>query len=169
MRYSLTGAVLALAVAAGFFIASPAPAAEDSQALFDRVSTDLMCLCGCNATIKTCPHADCGFAIPARARIREMIAGGKTYDDIVASFVGQHGEVIRSAPPKEGFNLVGYAMPFLALAAAGVAVGGIARRWARKGESARAEMSAGAKRAPADPARAALSEKLKNELRDFDA
>ena len=169
MKYSLTGALFALAVAAGFFIASPAPASEDSQALFDRVSTDLMCLCGCNATIKTCPHTDCGFAIPARARIRELIGQGKTYDDIVSTFIAQHGEVIRSAPPKEGFNLVGYAMPFFALAAAGLAVGSIARRWARKGASARADMSAGAKNSPSDPARAALAEKLKNELRDFDA
>ncbi len=170
MRFKIIG-VLVLST---LWIFVPAQAAgqpetgDGGSALFDRLSRDLMCLCGCNSTIKSCPHTDCGYAIPARKKIMEMVGDGKTYDEVVAAFVSERGEVALASPRKEGFNLVGYAMPFFALALAAVAVATLAARWAKQGATAH---PAGRNNEPAErpgPDNGALAEKLKKELEEFE-
>ncbi|HZK79095.1 MAG TPA: hypothetical protein VFC35_09305, partial [Gemmatimonadaceae bacterium] len=47
-----------------------------------------------------------------------------------------YGEQILMAPLKQGFNLVGYALPSVALLAAGLAVAGLIRRWGARGAQA---------------------------------
>jgi len=81
-----------------------------------RIGNQLMCLCGCGSTLTSCNMLHCHFADPARARIAEMLAAGKTDTEIIDSFVQQHGKRILLQPPKEGFYLVGWIMPFVGLA-----------------------------------------------------
>lgn len=150
---------------------SPALAAVEGggvDALYDRITGEMMCLCGCNQTVKNCPHTDCGFAIPAKKEIRALLEQGKTYDEVVAIFVKREGEVVLSSPKKEGFNLLGYIMPFLALAVAGSGVAIAAKKWAARGERAHAEPGAAPPQAGGE-AESGLSEKLKKELEEFDS
>ncbi|MBE9535568.1 MAG: cytochrome c-type biogenesis protein CcmH [Proteobacteria bacterium] len=104
--------------------------AGDTQS---EIEETLICLCGCGQTIKNCPHQNCGFAIPAKAKIKEYLSEGKTKDEIIDIFVSQNGEEVLAAPKKEGFNLLGYIMPFLALFAAVGVIVLIIRGWTKTG------------------------------------
>lgn len=168
----MSKAVFSILASVLLISASPAMAAavenEGVDALYDRITGEMMCLCGCNQTVKNCPHTDCGFAIPTRKEIRALLEQGKTYDEVVAIFVKREGEVILSSPKKEGFNLLGYVMPFLALAVAGSGVAMAAKKWATRGERAHEEPKAGPSQ-PGEGADSGLSEKLKKELEEFDS
>lgn len=82
-----------------------------------RVGSRLACLCGCNDTVAGCQMLECHYASPARKRIAELQAAGWSDDSIVADFVQKSGKQALSAPPAEGFNLLAWVMPFVAIAA----------------------------------------------------
>ncbi len=167
MRVSLHLMLLVLFFSASAVsAATPVGAGGDIQQVFNKLSRDLQCLCGCNATIANCPHSDCGYAVPARKKIRSLLRQDKSYDEVIAYFVKKEGEVALAAPSKKGFNLFGYAMPFIAIAAAGSGVAFTASRWAKKG-SARAESMLSSP--SPEEASGELAEKLKKELEDFQA
>ncbi len=123
----------------GLVLLLPGGAAAADLTLQQRIETQLMCYCGCaNLTVRACT---CGTA----AAIREEIAGrldrGETPEQVVAAFVQRHGEQIRSAPTKAGFDLLAWVMPFVVILAAGGALVWVARGWA--GSSADAPAPAG--------------------------
>ena len=95
-----------------------------------EVARELACLCG------TCPHrplheCSCGWADKYRARIKGELEAGQDKPTIVASFVREFGQEAFSAPPKSGFNLTAWVMPFLALALGGLAVRTVIATWSR--------------------------------------
>jgi len=93
----------------------------------------LICLCGCGQTIKSCPHQNCGFAIPARAKMDAYLREGKTKEEIIDIFISQNGEEVLATPKKEGFNWLGYLMPFIVLFGAAGIVVLIIKGWTKKG------------------------------------
>jgi cytochrome c-type biogenesis protein CcmH/NrfF len=58
-----------------------------------------------------------------------LIAGGYTASEILAAFRGVYGERVLMSPLREGFNWLGYIMPFAALITGGVVVAALIRRW----------------------------------------
>lgn len=124
----------------------------------------MICLCGCGQTVKNCPHENCGFAIPARTRMTALINEGKSKEEIMQIFLDKYGDEIFAAPPKKGFNLVGYIMPFAALLAAAGLLFVIVRSWAAKG------MRDEEKTLPkaASDADSALDKKIEEELEELD-
>jgi cytochrome c-type biogenesis protein CcmH len=82
-----------------------------------RVGAKLACLCGCNNTVADCPMLECSFALPARRRIAALQAAGKSDAEIINEFVQQYGKRVLAVPPAEGFNLLAWVMPFVAIAA----------------------------------------------------
>jgi cytochrome c-type biogenesis protein CcmH len=82
-----------------------------------RVGDKLACLCGiCNNTVGTCPMLRCEHSYPARTRIANALAIGKTDDQIVKAEVKMFGLRALSGPPSEGFSLLAWVMPMIALA-----------------------------------------------------
>ncbi len=165
MKYTIQTVALTIFIALS---SVPAFAVIDIKPMYNQITKELQCLCnGCNSTVAACPHNSCGYAVPAREKIKEMLNAGSSYQEVIDYFVDKHGEVALSAPTKKGFNLVGYVMPFLAIVVAGSGIVTIASRWVGKGAESEAHE---VKHAPAvGPADAALSDKLKKELNDFDA
>ncbi|MFQ5926962.1 MAG: cytochrome c-type biogenesis protein CcmH [Terriglobia bacterium] len=110
MRYRcrVFAVLVVLLVGASF----AARAADDA---YKRVSKKIVCQCSCNYPLDSCPHTECGWAPQVRAAISKQVAAGKGEEEILAGLVGQYGEVVLAAPPPEGFNLVGWVMPFAAL------------------------------------------------------
>ena len=98
-----------------------------------ELSDKFMCLCGCGSTIKTCPHEDCGFAIPFKKELAEKVQKGETKEQIINYFVGKHGQQILSAPPKKGFNLTAWITPFAAIIIVGLLMKKIIDKWTTKG------------------------------------
>jgi len=169
MKTIMRALAAAFAIAALSVSGAPAYGAETTggEDLFDKISSELMCLCGCNQTIKNCPHINCDFAVPARKVIRQHISKGEGHDEIVSFFIEKNGQVILAQPKKEGFNLVGYIFPFIAIISVGGGVVALVREWASRGEKKKPASAKAAK--PSAPAGdESLVEKMKKELSEFD-
>lgn len=106
-----------------------APSMTDEKR--DDLEHQIKCQCGCILDIFTCRTTDFSCSIsPAMHRdVMGLVAGGYDAPQILAAFQGVYGERVLMSPLKEGFNLVGYVMPFAVLIAAGVVVAGLIRKW----------------------------------------
>jgi cytochrome c-type biogenesis protein CcmH len=60
-----------------------------------------------------------------------LVAGGYGASEILAAFRKVYGERVLMAPVKEGFNWVGYILPFGVLAAGAVLVSRLVKQWSR--------------------------------------
>jgi cytochrome c-type biogenesis protein CcmH/NrfF len=125
------GWLLALAVLLG--TAWPAGAVlggtEAIPSGVDLVTEKIICDCGCsNLTVKNCT---CGKADRVRARVAQLLSEGESPEQILKTYVDEYGEQILAAPTPEGFNLVGWLLPFGAVLIAGTTLVIILRRWAR--------------------------------------
>ena len=156
----LLGATLAIGM---ILPVPPGPRAAESTPQ-QQVEGRLMCYCGCSdLTVRVCT---CGTADSIREEIASRLAGGETADQVVAAFIAKHGEQIRSAPTKSGFDLVAWVTPFLLLFAAGSALVVVVRRWgALRPAAASAGAPVEAPRAATEGERKAL-ERVRRELRE---
>jgi len=68
-----------------------------------------------------------------KADIQQRIDNGQSKDQILDSYVQRYGDVILAAPPKEGFNLSAWVMPFVAIAGAAFLVYMLLKRWSAQG------------------------------------
>jgi cytochrome c-type biogenesis protein CcmH len=102
----------------------------------------------------------CGFSVPMRHEIDRMIGEGKTRAQIIAFYRNQYGEKVLSAPTTEGFNLLAWTMPFIALALGGGAMAFAFGRWHTSPPS---ESKTGEQPASFDPE---LRRKLEQELEE---
>ena len=103
-----------------------------------RVGDQLACKCGaCNNTVATCQMLECHYSLPARERIAEMQETGADDKAIVDSFVKEGGLAALAAPPTEGFNLLAWVMPFIAISFGIVAIGIWFKRFAGRQQVAR--------------------------------
>lgn len=108
-------ALLALAAAAWCVAQGTQPLANPRvRALGDQ----LLCMCGCGASVTSCNMLHCHFSDPAREKLLTMVNAGMSDSDIFGAFVKEYGTQILLKPPAEGFNIVGYLMPF-----AGILIG----------------------------------------------
>ena len=145
-----------LTLGAGFLLcwaAAPVPAATD-LALEDRVRTiasELRCVVCQNLSVADSPS---DLAKEMRNLVRELVQQGKSREEIDAYFVSRYGEYVLLSPPKRGFNLLVWGLPFLAIVLGGGAVYLVARRWTEQ---------APASRPTVDPA---YTERVQRELRD---
>lgn len=81
-----------------------------------RVGDKLACLCGsCKNTVATCQMLGCHYSSPARETIAKLQATGMSDQAIVDEFVKKEGLKALAVPPTEGFSLLGWAMPFVAI------------------------------------------------------
>jgi cytochrome c-type biogenesis protein CcmH len=103
--------------------------ASSGKASLQEVSEALTCQCGCGLTVANCNHPQCEFSVPARQQIDKMIAQGMGRDQIIGVFRARYGEKILSAPTSEGFNLLAWIMPFVAVVAGCFIIVGAISRW----------------------------------------
>lgn len=112
-KTNLQAALLLLALSA---VCVPQTSSRYATPEIRRVGDKLACKCGsCNNTIATCQMLGCGYMTPARERIAAMQAKGASDQQIVDSFVKEMGLAALAVPPAEGFHLLGWIMPFIAI------------------------------------------------------
>ena len=110
-----------LAIALSLLATAPALLAETPDEAFERVTTTIMCDCGCSPqTIKACV---CGRAAEMEREVAGMIQSGQSSDEIIAHYVALNGPQIRIEPTARGFNLVAWAGPLVGLVVASVLLG----------------------------------------------
>ena len=104
-----------------------------SAAERDELEHRLRCQCGCTLDVYTCRTTDFSCQVsPAMHRdVMELVSGGYSAQEIIEAFVGTYGERVLMAPPANGFNLLGWVAPFIALGGGAVLVVAALRRWQR--------------------------------------
>lgn len=109
----------------------PNASASMTDAQRDELEHQIHCQCGCNLDVYTCRTTDfsCSVSPAMHADVMGLVAGGHSAQEILAAFKAVYGEKVLMAPNKSGFNLVGYTMPFVALAAGAVLVSALLKRW----------------------------------------
>jgi cytochrome c-type biogenesis protein CcmH/NrfF len=162
----ITVALAAFMLLAPMSATAAAPLGQDGEALYDLLTRELSCLCGCNQTVRACPHTSCDSAIPTRNKIKELISQGKNHDEILAVFVKEKGQVILSKPKEEGFNLIGYILPFVAIIVVGGLVFNLIKGWTRSGASMAPQTVT--RNESATGSGGPLAERLKKELSEFE-
>ena len=125
MPRSLILALLLLAYSAA---PGQEPAAFDAGE-YDIAARTILCDCGCHPqSVHACA---CGRASEMRREIGALIAKGMSGEQVVEYYVDLRGEQIRIAPKAEGFNLVAWLGPLVALFVASTLMIVILRRWSR--------------------------------------
>jgi len=146
-------------VAITVLFAAVAVAAPDLEAQAKKIEGKLMTPC-CKAN--TIAEHFSPAATEARKEIRQLLAAGRSEQEVLDDFVARYGDQILAAPAPKGFNLVAYGAPFLLLIAGCGALLLLVRKWARR---AAAEPDA-SEPMPIDPK---YAERLDRELREFDS
>jgi cytochrome c-type biogenesis protein CcmH len=146
-----------VALLTALVLAAPALASEERPTLAELEEEVYCPTCETALALSNAPIAE-----RMRQFIRERIAAGDTKNEIKERLVGEFGEGILAAPPKEGFNLLAWVLPFAGIALAGAAIGVLAWRWTRHG--GRAATPAGAD--PALNGRPKLDPELERRLDD---
>jgi len=153
VRTRWVGALLLLAaVVGGAGVAGaqqPAkPAAASEQLVYD-VASELRCVVCQNLSVADSPSE---MATQMRAIVRERLAAGDSPAQVRAYFVERYGDWILLAPPRRGFTLLVWVVPYV-VALLGVAlVAVLVTRWTRR------------RPAPPPPVDAAMRERIRREL-----
>jgi cytochrome c-type biogenesis protein CcmH/NrfF len=97
------------------------------------IEEKLRCTCGCNLSVYTCRTTDftCTVSPKMHQRVVELVKQGKTAQQVIEAFVAQYGEAVLMAPPRRGFNLLGYLLPGSLMLVVGTALTWVLVRRAR--------------------------------------
>ena len=122
-------AALALTLVTVVPLMVPVRSARAAASSGQEIAEGLTCQCGCGLTVANCNHPNCSFSVPMREHIDAMLSHGMGRAEIIAYFRKQYGEKILSAPTTQGFNLLAWTMPFVALMVGGALVVLMMGRW----------------------------------------
>jgi len=102
----------------------------------DDLEHQIRCQCGCVLDVYTCRTTDfsCAVSPAMHADVLGLVAGGHAAKEILAAFQSVYGERVLMAPLRQGFNLVGYAMPFAVVLTGGALAAAMIRRWKKRGQ-----------------------------------
>lgn len=119
---------LALLLIAGLAAAAPLDAAPVSEETVHEIGVQLRCVVCQSLSVADSPSET---ANQMRGIIRERLAAGDSPEQVKAYFVEKYGLWILLSPPRQGFNLLVWVVPFVALGAGLVLVLLLVRRWSR--------------------------------------
>jgi cytochrome c-type biogenesis protein CcmH len=125
--------LVVVAAATALALAVPAVASERHPTL-SELEGQVMCPT-CHTTID---QSNSAIANRIRQFIVARIAAGDTRSQIKDALVAQFGIQVLAAPPRKGFDLLAWWLPFAGLALALAVVSAAAWRWARTREPAAA-------------------------------
>jgi len=97
------------------------------------IGEKLKCQCGTNCayTVGSCNMLNCHFREEVYGQIRENLNAGANEATILGKLKEKYGTIILAAPPAEGFSVIGWVMPFVALVLGLFAIRFVLLRWRR--------------------------------------
>jgi cytochrome c-type biogenesis protein CcmH len=109
--------------------AMPSMSPDERDALEHRIR----CQCGCTMDVYLCRTTDftCSVSPAMHRDVMALVQGGYSAEEILDAFVNVYGDRVLMAPPKVGFNILGYIVPGIALAIGAIVLAVILRRWKR--------------------------------------
>lgn len=134
MRWTILMMLLALPA----YAAAPDSAATThSNAELNAIRNELACYCGCGMTVQGCLGGMvCSESRTLSQEVIQLSSAGKSRPEILQAMVAKYGERILSAPTKEGFNLVVWGGPFVALLLGVGILAWLVWRWRRTSPAA---------------------------------
>jgi cytochrome c-type biogenesis protein CcmH len=147
----------ALAVAVALIGAAGRPAAAQTavpvnETVVHDIAAQLRCVVCQNLSVADSPSE---MASQMRGIIRERLAAGESPAEVQRYFVDRYGEWILLSPPRRGFNLLVWILPFVAVGVGLAATAALLWRWTHRQRTARP---------PAASVDAAMSERIRREL-----
>ena len=123
---------------------------SDAERAYEQAASAILCDCGCHPqSVLACA---CSHAEGMREDIAREANAGRSAEEIIAGYVARSGESILVVPKAEGFNLLAWLGPGVALVIAILAIALVLKRW-RGGVAHGPETSPAAPPADADLAR----------------
>jgi cytochrome c-type biogenesis protein CcmH len=121
VRRLLVCVLLALVVA-------PVALASEERPTLAELEGEVMCPV-CNTTLD---QSSSGSANQIKAFIVRRIQAGDSKEEIKDNLVAEYGPAILAAPPKEGFDLLAWVLPFVGLVGGAVVLAALAWHWSRR-------------------------------------
>jgi len=129
VRHGLAGAAAAVVLAAVIgWTAAPSAAAPVDEQVVHEVAAQLRCVVCQSLSVADSPSET---ASQMRGIIRERLAAGDSPEQVRAYFVEKYGDWILLSPPKSGFTLLVWLVPFVGLGIGLVLILVVVRRWSR--------------------------------------
>jgi cytochrome c-type biogenesis protein CcmF len=127
------------------------------------LQSEIICMCG-TCGRKRIGECTCGLAAQMRAEVAQMVAQGKSREQIYEFYMARYGSQEPLASPIDrGFNRLAWLFPYLIGGSGAVVLGVVAFRWSRRESSADTPADGSA-----DDTDSTLQERLDDELRDLD-
>ena len=123
----------------------------NEQVVYD-IAAQLRCVVCQNLSVADSPSEMAG---QMRAIIRERLAAGESPAEVERYFVDRYGEWILLAPPRRGFNLLVWLLPFVAVGVGLAAAAALIWRWTHRRRGVRP---------PPVAVDAAMSERIRREV-----
>jgi cytochrome c-type biogenesis protein CcmH len=101
----------------------------DTDARFNKLGHQLMCMCGCGQVLLECNHVGCTYSERMRNELTAALEKGDNDSMTLQSFVQTYGATVLAAPTNTGFNRVAWIMPFAVFAAATFLTVWLVRMW----------------------------------------
>jgi cytochrome c-type biogenesis protein CcmH/NrfF len=101
----------------------------DSDARFNKLGHQLMCMCGCNQILLECNHVGCTYSDRMRNELSAGLERGDSDSLVLQSFVQKYGNTSLAAPTGSGFNVVAWITPFAVFVGAVIVTIWLVRLW----------------------------------------
>ncbi len=118
--------VLVIALLAAVSACATAPVSEDTV---QEIAAQLRCVVCQSLSVADSPSET---AHQMRDIIRERLAVGESPEQVKAYFVARYGTWILLSPPRQGFTLLVWVVPFAGILVGLVLVLMVVRRWSRR-------------------------------------
>ena len=97
-----------------------------------QIGGKFMCMCNCNQVLTQCNHVGCTTSTSMLKEVDQGLQRGDSEDAITQAFVQEFGTKVYAEPPKSGFSLVAWSMPFVYLAVGAMLVIFLITRWRKR-------------------------------------
>ena len=145
---AVTALALVVMVPAKALAQHPARHVEE-QTVYE-IAAQLRCVVCQNLSVADSPSE---MALQMRGVIKERLAAGERPDLVIRYFVDKYGDWILLSPPRQGFSLLVWIFPFVAVAVGLGILALVLRRWTRRRRPA-----------PESPLDPAMSERIRREI-----
>jgi cytochrome c-type biogenesis protein CcmH len=121
----------------GILVTTPVLAQQPTADEINAVAKNLSCPTCTGINVADCPTETCA---QWRAKIGEMLAEGKSEQEILDYFAARYGDHVLQVPPKRGFFVWAWALPAAAIVAGLAWLAYLMRGWSQRRAAVLAEV-----------------------------